>query len=151
MRLGGKIHDYIDLIAFEDHRDSRSVANVALLKCITRIALESREVLKIPRVRKLIEINDAIVGMLGKHIPNEVAADEAGGTRGEDGHYRQVTGVRLQWNVDDNPTLKFRPKLFYERSLARLRRYANTSLLTSSRSDSDAGLFMYPRSFERIK
>jgi hypothetical protein len=45
------------------------------------VIFKAGEVFEISRVCELVEIDDEAVGMLGKHHPHKIAADEPGAAR----------------------------------------------------------------------
>ncbi len=81
MRLGCEIDDDVDLPGQGLHRGR--ITNVAPHEAVVRMAFDIPQVVGIPGIGKLVQIDDRIIRMLPDHLPDEVAADETGATGDE--------------------------------------------------------------------
>src|SRR5687767_15916352 len=62
VRLRGKMDDGIRFLVRNKRIDQRAVADIAVNEPVTFVAIDGREVIEIPRVSELIEIDDAPLG-----------------------------------------------------------------------------------------
>src|SRR5262249_59437288 len=72
--LGREVQDRVDASHHVAH-DLR-VAYIALHERVARIARDVGQVCRVPGVGQLVEIDDAVVGMRGEDVPDEIGADE---------------------------------------------------------------------------
>jgi hypothetical protein len=56
--------------------DQLGIADVAVHERVARVALEVGEVGRVAGVGQLVEVDDAIVGVLGEDVADEVGSDE---------------------------------------------------------------------------
>ena len=92
MRLGGEVHDGVHAAQRLAHQ--RGVADIALHERVARVALDVGEIRGIAGVGELVEIDDAIVGVLAQHVTDEVAADEPRTPRDQQLHLSPASSPR---------------------------------------------------------
>jgi len=81
MRLGGEMDDPLDSLV--EAADDLAVADVAADKLVTGVALDVPEVIEVPRIGELVEVDEPDRRIFLKEIMNKVAADEPGPTGNE--------------------------------------------------------------------
>ena len=77
MALGSEMYDTVNLLVLHQLIESVEVADVHLDKLIIWFVLDVLEVGKITSIRQLVEVDDAIVGILVHEEANDMRADEA--------------------------------------------------------------------------
>ena len=87
MAFRREIDDDIGPFLLKETEDALSVADIQPDKAEVALFQDARKRRKIACIGELIEADDAVVGILFQHVEDEVAADEAGTARDEDGHW----------------------------------------------------------------
>ena len=77
MTLGSEMDDAVNLLILHQLVESIEVADVHLDKLIVGLVLDVLEVGKITCIRQLVEVDDAIVGILVHEEANDMRANEA--------------------------------------------------------------------------
>ena len=77
MALGSEMDDTVNLLVLHQLIESVEVADVHLDKLIIGFVLDVLEVGKITCIRQLVEVDDAIVGILVHEETNDMRADKA--------------------------------------------------------------------------
>ena len=78
MALGSEMDDTVNLLVLHQLIESIEVADVHLDKLIIRFVLNVLEVGKVAGIRQLVEVDDAIVGILVHEEANNMRANESG-------------------------------------------------------------------------
>ena len=79
VRFGGEVHDGIRLFFANGCSTTIGVADVAVHKAVALIAIDRRQILQIPGVGQLVEIDDVEIGIRDHHA-HKRRADETGAT-----------------------------------------------------------------------
>ena len=77
MGLSSKVHDGSGPVLREKLGDKLGISDVTADKDVPRVPLNGGQILEIPRVGELIEVNDA-VSLTRDPIEDEVGTDESG-------------------------------------------------------------------------
>ena len=77
MALGGKIEDGVKTVFAEQAADIPRGGNIAVYENMPWVLLKVRQVLKIPGIGKLVEIDDAPIGLADKE-PDKRRPDKTG-------------------------------------------------------------------------
>ncbi len=80
------------LDAREEAGDEVAVADVAVDELVAGVGLDVAQVLEVPGVGQLVEVDDADVRVAPEDVADEVAADEAGAPRDEERLAIQICG-----------------------------------------------------------
>ena len=86
MAFGSKVDDSIGVLFFKEAVNPVTVTDVQLDKTEVGIVHNRLKGGKVAGIGELIQADDAIIRMCGKHVEDEVGADETGTTGDNDGH-----------------------------------------------------------------
>ena len=85
MAFGSEVKDAVDG-EFLEHLGHRfGIANIGLDEHVVRRVLDVAQVLQVTRVGQRIEVDDAVLRILGDEAAPDMAADESGTAGDEDG------------------------------------------------------------------
>ncbi len=104
VRLGGEVHDRVDLLGVEHLVEAGRVGDVALGE--DDPVAEVAQVREVARVGERVVGDDVVVGALGRPVAHEVRADEPGGAGDEEPHRTILRSPRdsTRWKRAERPS-----------------------------------------------
>ena len=85
MSFSSKINNGIYTLPYQPRHD-RSVTNVAPNKAMTWIPLQVFKILEVSSIGELVKVNDFIIGIFPKYVPNKVGSYESRSSRDQKPH-----------------------------------------------------------------